>query len=201
MINQFRKNLEQLKGRRKQIESKIQENKTNIKLYKREKEDSEKAQVIIQKVAKETQDEIIIHISDIVTLALNSIFDEPYEFKLDFVPKRGKTEADIYFLKEGKKIDPMKSSGGGAVDIASIALRIALWSLSNRNNTIILDEPMKFLSKNYLEKAIDMIKMLSEKLKIQFLIVSHIEELVEKADKVFYLLIKKGITKIRNRYV
>lgn len=198
MIDQFRKNLEQLKGRRKQIESKIQENKTNIRLYKKEKEDTEKAQLIIQKVAKETQDEIIIHISDIVTLALNSIFDEPYEFKLDFVPKRGKTEAEIYFLKEGKKIDPMRSSGGGAVDIASIALRIALWSISNRDNTIILDEPMKFLSKNYLEKAIDMIKMLSEKLKIQFIIVTHIEELVDKADKVFYLQIKKGITKIRN---
>ncbi len=197
MIDQFRKDLEQLKGRRKQIESKIQENKTNIKLYKKEKEDTEKAQLIIQKVAKETQDEIIIHISDIVTLALNSIFDEPYEFKLDFVPKRGKTEAEIYFLKEGKKIDPMRSSGGGAVDIASIALRIALWSLSNRDNTIILDEPMKFLSKNYLEKAIDMIKMLSDKLKIQFILCSHIEELIEKADRLFCVYIKNGVSKIK----
>lgn len=197
MIDQFRKDLEQLKGRRKQIESKIQENKTNIKLYKKEKEDTEKAQLIIQKVAKETQDEIIIHISDIVTLALNSIFDEPYEFKLDFVPKRGKTEAEIYFLKEDKKIDPMRSSGGGAVDIASIALRIALWSLSNRDNTIILDEPMKFLSKNYLEKAIDMIKMLSDKLKIQFILCSHIEELIEKADRLFCVYIKNGVSKIK----
>jgi DNA repair exonuclease SbcCD ATPase subunit len=196
MIQNYRNLLEQKKGKKNQIENQIQTNKINIKQFKLDYEQSLEAQKILQIVAKQTQDQIIFHISDIITLALNSIFDEPYQFKLDFVEKRGKTEAEIYFLKDDKKIDPMTESGGGVVDVASIALRIALWSLSNRSNTIILDEPGKFISKNYINRVSEMLKMLSEKLKIQLIVVTHIPELKEKADKIFNISIEKGISKI-----
>ncbi len=196
MIKQYRNKLENLKGQKSQIENQIKTNKENIKQYKLDYEESLQAQKILQIIAKQTQDQIIFHISDIVTLALNSIFDEPYEFKLDFVEKRGKTEADIYFLKDNKKIDPMTASGGGVVDVASIALRIALWSLSNRSNTIIMDEPAKFVSKNYINRVAEMLKMLSTKLKLQLIIVTHILELKEKANKIFEVKIEKGISKI-----
>lgn len=196
MIQQYRNILEQKKGQKKQLENQIVTSKKSINIYKKEKEATEQAQKILQLVAKQTQEQIIIHISGIVTLALNSIFDEPYEFKLDFIEKRGKTEAEMYFLKDGKKIDPMTASGGGVVDISAMALRVALWSLSNKSNTIIMDEPMKFISKNYIEKATEMLKMLSEKLKIQFLIVTHINELKEKADKIFEVKINKGVSSI-----
>ncbi len=195
-ITQYRNKLENLKGQKSQLENQITINKKNIKQYNQDKLESESAQKILQIVAKQTQDQIIFHISDIVTLALNSIFDEPYQFKLDFVEKRGKTEAELYFLRNDVKIDPLTASGGGVVDIASIALRIALWSLSNRNNTIILDEPGKFISKNYINRVAEMLKMLSEKLNLQLILVTHINELKEKADKIFEVKIEKGISRI-----
>jgi DNA repair exonuclease SbcCD ATPase subunit len=199
MIQEYRNKLENLKGQKKQIENQIRKNKDNIITLSEEKTFSEQAQKILQIVAKETQEQIIIHISGIVSLALTTIFDEPYEFKLDFVEKRGKTEADVYFLREGQKIDPMTGSGGGVIDIASFALRIALWSLSNKRNTIIMDEPARFVSKNYIPRVAKLFKMLSEKLNLQFIIVTHINELVESADKVFQVSIEKGISKIEER--
>jgi DNA repair exonuclease SbcCD ATPase subunit len=198
MVEQYRRKLDQLKGQQIQLLNQIKVNKSNISSYKKEKEESEQAQKIIQIVAKQTQDQIIVHISSIITMALQSIFDEDYEFKIDFVEKRGKTEAEIYFLKDGKKNDPLNSSGGGIVDIASLILRISLWSLSNKTRLLILDEPLKFLSKEYISKAIKMITELSKKLNLQFIIVTHINEMIDYADKVFGVSIRNRISKIEN---
>ena len=51
-------------------------------------------------------------------------------------------------------------------------------------NVLILDESFKFLH-GKIENAMKMLKDLSKKLDLQFIIVSQIEELSENADKVF----------------
>lgn len=154
-------------------------------------EAAQTAQQIAQLVAKETQSQIICHIEDIVTLALQAVFgDGAYSFEIEFVERRGKTEADLFFVRNGLRIRPMDAAGGGAVDVVSFALRVALWSLlrstgSDVNNTIILDEPFRFLSVNLQPLAGEMVKMLSDRLGIQFIIVTHIQDLADKADRVF----------------
>jgi ABC-type sugar transport system ATPase subunit len=52
---------------------------------------------------------------------------------------------------------------------------------------MIFDEPMRFLSKDLVPKAIEMIKMLSEKLGLQFIMVSHIADFIEGSDKNFVI--------------
>jgi DNA repair exonuclease SbcCD ATPase subunit len=108
---------------------------------------------------------------------------------VDFNIKRNKTEAELYFMKNGEKYDPLNSSGYGAVDIASFALRIAAWSLSSQkhSNIFILDEPFKHLSEDLQEKGMQMLHELSEKLKLQFILITHTKEsdVLEYSDKVF----------------
>lgn len=157
----------------------------------------QKARVIVQKVAEETQKKIEYHISNLVTLALSSVFPNPYEFKLQFVLRRNKTEADLIFVKGVNEGNPIDVSGGGALDVASFALRCAVWSIKPNNNVLILDEPFHFLSRNLQDKCSQMIKMISKKLKIQFIIVSHIPEITESADKVFNVVNENGISKIK----
>lgn len=155
----------------------------------------EEAKSILQTVSQKTQQELEYKISEIVSLALCAVFDDPYEFIINFVIKRGKTEAEIKFVKDGSSFDPLSSTGLGVVDIASFACRISTWNLKkpNSRNTIILDEPFKFLDKSQQHKAGEMLKMLSDKLGIQFIIVTHEEEIIESADKVFKVC-KKGDT-------
>jgi DNA repair exonuclease SbcCD ATPase subunit len=60
-----------------------------------------------------------------------------------------------------------------------------------------MDEPLKFLSVDRQEYASAMIKQLSERLGLQFIIVTHEEELAAHADKTFSVSIRKGISTVR----
>jgi len=197
-LKEIRTHIEQQKGKRTAIEERLYSLKEEVIGLKKEIIYSEKAQAIIQKVAKDTQEQLEYHISDIVTLALDTIFDDPYRFKIEFVLKRNKTECELVFERRGKKIKPLDASGGGVVDVASFALRIALWTLQapKSRNTIILDEPLKFLSKDLLPRACNLLQELHKRLSIQFVIVTHLDELKDCADKIFEIRIKKGVSKL-----
>ena len=143
-----------------------------------------KVRALFQKASEMTQKQLEFHISGLVSTALAAIWDDPYEFKVEFIQRRGKTEADLWLIRNGSKIKPIDASGGGVVDILSIALRMAFWSLTKETRPLlILDEPFKHLSSDLQSKASAMLRMISEKLKLQILMISHISELVANADK------------------
>ena len=141
---------------------------------------------LFQTAAQATQQRLEFHIGGLVSTALAAVFDDPDTFLLEFVQKRNKTEAELWFVNNGEKINPVDASGGGACDIASLALRVAFWSLTKKTRPLIfLDEPLKHLSDDLQEKAADMLKMLSEKLGLQIVMVSHIKKLIAGADREF----------------
>ena len=186
-IIDYQNKLERMKGQRDSFKDMLKESRREGKRIKRDLRNTEKAQAIIQKVAQQTQENLIYNIENIVTLALNAVFEDPYEFKIDFVIRRNKTECDMYFFRDGERIDPLNSAGFGAADIASIALRVACWALTNpkKRSCFLLDECFKHLSVDLQEKSMEMIKELSDKLKIQFIIISHMEGITKYSDKVF----------------
>lgn len=197
----IRNKLERLKGQYGQIENDILTNKKSIRNSKKELRKYEEAKEIIREVGIKTQEQLQYHISDITSLALEAVFNDPYELKIEFVQRRNKTECDIYFIRDGYKVDPINASGGGAVDIASFALRIASWSLQRPHSraTIILDEPLKWIDESLRDKGSAMIKKVSEKLGIQFIIITHDPMLTTYADKVFEVKIKKRVSKIKTQ--
>lgn len=153
----------------------------------------EEAQSFIQSVAKETQEQLKFHIEDVVQLALDSLFPNEYRFAIEFDIKYGKTAANLVFTKGGYPIDILKAAGGGVVDIASLALRVAVWSLSKTDNVLILDEPIHRIQPASLQSiAWEVIKELSRRLKLQFIIVSNStnngEATSSIADRVFRIV-------------
>lgn len=141
----------------------------------------EEAQSIAQDVAKQIQEQAHAQIAKVVSICLEAVFDEPYYFQIHFERKRGRTEAYLTFEKEGKEVDPLDSAGGGVIDVAAFALRLACLLLSRPRlrPVMILDEPFKNLSKSkgYLDRVPDMLISLSEEFGVQFLMVTHIDEL------------------------
>ena len=158
--------------------------------------DAEKARVVIQTTASEIQKNLEYRISNLVTMALAAVFSDPYEFKVEFVERRNQTEADFLFVKRGNECDPLESSGFGAVDIASIALRMAIWSIKKTRAIMILDEPSRDLSRDMQSKASELLKLLSDELGIQMVITSHIPELIECADRVVNVVNENGYSKV-----
>ncbi len=195
-IQSFRRLFEQKTGEKNQIEKTLHATKKEVKELKRDLRRHEQAQEVIRQVALKTQQQLQFHISDIATMALEAVFENPYELTVEFVQRRNKTECDLYFVREGEKIDPLSASGGGAVDVASFALRVASWSMETprSRNTLILDEPFRYLSSNLLPKASEMLKEVSDKLDLQIIMVTHADELIESADKVFNVAKKKGMS-------
>jgi len=145
----------------------------------------EKSQALIQDTAKETQDQLRFHLQDLVNSALESVFPGSYEFRLEFLPTRKSTEADIYLLKDGCRVDPLDSSGGGVVDVICFALRVVAWSIGNSDNCVMMDEPFKWLSVNLRPLAAELLRLLSNQLHLQLIFVTHDPELVSVCDRIF----------------
>ena len=156
-----------------------------------------KARAVLQMVAKGVQEHLQDHFSKLVSMALESVFENPYKFIVEFEEKRGKTECRLLFERDGYKIDPLTSSGGGPIDIACFALRVAFLIMSVNRKVIILDEPFKNLRSTLHEAAGNMIKHLAEKLEIQFIIITHLDDMVKTGDRVIEIENIKGISKIK----
>lgn len=199
-LTEARNKLEQLKGAKALTEKQITDTKQSISDRTKSLHHHEKAKEIVREVGMQTQQQLQYHISDITSLALESIFDDPYELRVEFVKRRDKVECDLLFVRNGEGVDPLSASGGGAVDTAAFALRIASWSMRSprSRNTIILDEPLRFLSEDLQEKASMMIKQLSEKLGLQFIIITHEPTLATYADKEFKVSIRNGISLVNS---
>ncbi len=146
--------------------------------------------------AQETQEAVKFHIEDIVNTAMNAVFPDEYTFKLNFVVRRNRTEADIILLEKSFEIDPLKSVGGGVADVLSIALRIVLLIISKKRRVLFLDEPLKNVDKDRKPIAFEMLKRLCSEMKIQVIAVTHDPLMVAIADKEFKVTKKNGISSI-----
>jgi DNA repair exonuclease SbcCD ATPase subunit len=137
------------------------------------------AQQILQSVAQIVQQNAHERIAKVVSSCLSSVFDNPYEFRINFTRKRGRTEADIVFVRDGKEVDPITASGGGMIDVAAFALRVVCLVLHRPRvrPVVVLDEPFKFVSSGYQENVRLMLEKLSKEMKVQIIMVSHIDEL------------------------
>ncbi len=175
----------------KQAKEAIEEYTDKLEVNSERKIVVEKARAFFQVHAENTQREISETLSVIITSALKSVFPDDYECIIEFGTKRNQTEAKIILAKNGEEIeDPINAVGGGVIDIASFAARVAFIFLSGARKVMIADEPFKAVSADLRDKIPEMLKLLSDKLEMQFIIVSHLPELINGADKI--VKIKEG---------
>lgn len=174
-------------GQRDQIEREKRRAATERAKFEEDLEAVRKALEVVQAVAKETQEQLEYRVSELATLALSGILDNPYEVVLDFETKANNTQAHILFHRNGETVRPMDASGGGAVDIASLALQMTMWSIGRprTRNLMVLDEPLKWLKGHDMPvKGALMLREMSHRLGVQVLMVSHGPELIDGADNV-----------------
>jgi hypothetical protein len=187
-VEGVRRTFDQLSGRHKALQERLVKARRESKILDRHSLLIAEGQVLAQKVAKRVQDELCFRITKLVSLALAAVFPDPYEFVVRFEEKRGKTEALLMVVRNGEEIDPYDAAGGGVVDVISFALRICMWRLMEKpsRNVLVLDEPFRFVSRDLQPKVGRMLSEVSRKLGLQMIIVTHEEELVEHADKVYF---------------
>lgn len=201
-LQNIKNEIEQIRGQYNVLEKMKSDISSEMTLLQEDAVTIEEGRKIIQDVALATQKKLKMSVEPIVTSALDIVFkEEAYEFVVDFEIKRGKTECSLLFSRGGNTYDPISSCGFGAIDVASFALRLALWNISRpiTNPIFFLDEPFKHVSEDLQESVMEMVRVLSERLGIQVVLVSHNKEtdVVEYSNKVFRVTKNdSGVSKI-----
>jgi DNA repair exonuclease SbcCD ATPase subunit len=126
----------------------------------------------------------------VVTSALKEVFGFDYNFKID-VNSEGKRVTTRFNLvdPQGNELSIMDSVGGGVIDVVSFVMRVLILASARpkRNQILFLDESFKHVSIEYRSKVATLLKSLSQKLKLQMIIVTHQSELLEAADVAYEL--------------
>jgi len=146
----------------------------------------EKFKGLVILVAQQSLEETIQYIENTVTLALQSVFGEDYRAIIKIEQKRDQQEV-YFFLQKGELELELRQdlTGVGEIDIYCYGLRLVFFSLEENCLPIILmDEPLKNLSKNYLPQMAEVLKQMTDTLEIQQIIISHEEGIIETADKI-----------------
>lgn len=130
----------------KQAEEKLHDCEESLKEAQTEYQNHLKARAIVQEISAAVQQKVHDKIAGIVEKCLSTVFEDAYEFCIRWDCKRGKTEAVLVFIRDGVELDdPLNQVGGGVIDVAALALRLASILLSNpkRRKLLVLDEPLK----------------------------------------------------------
>lgn len=190
--------LNTLKVKKQSNEELLKTRKQRLEEIKTETEEVLKSISVCQSVATEVQKQLSVKIDTIVNLALATCFGDEYTFKLNYVPARGKTEVEFLLLQNGKEIDPMNQNGGGLIDILCFALRVAVFNISHTDDVMVFDEPFRFVSKGLREKVAEVVHTFSERLNIQIVEVTHVEELMDNSDRRFIIKKINGVSNAEN---
>jgi hypothetical protein len=136
------------------------------------------AQGFVQEIAETIQNKAHSQIASVVCRCLEAVFDNPYEFKIIFERKRGKTEARLVFVRDNNEVDPTTAAGGGATEVAAFALRLACLILSKprQRRAMVLDEPWRFLKppEIYGPRICQLLTELANDFGIQFIMVQNL---------------------------
>lgn len=131
---------------------------------------------IFQEASTQTQRLAHSRIAAVASRCLSAVFDDPYDFRLVFESKRNRTEVRLVFTRGGVDLDdPVDSCGGGVVDVAAFALRLACLMLMHppRRRLLVLDEPFKHLSREYRPRVAALLQTLTREMGVQIIMVTH----------------------------
>ena len=183
---------------REKIESDIDVNKNRLSICQARQDALVSCREIMNIVSMLTHEKVKEVIECLVTDSLQSVLDDSYSFRLESTIMRNKAEMTPVVDIDGHSHSLKDELGGGVVDIVSFSLRVILWAISSNKTAgvIILDEPGKFISKDRLFLFGEMIKKLSEMMGIQFIIITHEDELSVYADRSFMVVNNNGISEV-----
>lgn len=187
----------------KHLSSIIEKNKILQDEYRKniEREEKEKRELIensevlqelkdfLFQVSANYREDICNLFTNLVTEALCSIFEKEIKFEIKLYSYRNEPAVDVTVTEGDLEVDPQKSCGGGVNDVISLVLKIIFIYLKDSSRILILDESLKFLSRNYLEQASSFISDISERMNLQIILVSHKPELEVSCDNL--ILIEK----------
>lgn len=178
-------------GKRDKLLEQLHENKIQIEEIILDQELLEKVVILFQKTSEFARLQAKKQIETLVTKCLQYVLETDIEFVIELDELRGKANAEFYVVNSTEdmiiKTKPELSRGGGVVDIISLALRIAFLQIHKPRieGPLILDEPAKHLSEEYVFNVGEFLKQTSEMFNRQIIMVTHNHHLSAISNKAY----------------
>ncbi len=166
-------------GKKEKIIEQISENNDKIVSIEKQQDTLEKVNILLQTTSQFAREQAKVQVENLVTNCLEYIFESDTQFKIDINEAYKKQNAEFYVITktEGEEIKtkPTESRGGGVVDIISLALRISFLQIHKPfiEGPLILDEPAKHVSEDYIFNVANFLKKTSEMFNRQIIMVTH----------------------------
>jgi len=202
-MNDLRQLLIEAKTRYSDLLSKLNYDKVYLDHEKEKNANLIKARWVINEVSTATQKTFQDRVEKLTTMAIRSVFDRDYEFKLKLEVKRNKPECRLVIVEGREEFDDLTfDKGGGILPIISFALRVVMWNLERPRSrgVLILDEPLKGAvghDGDLLTKTAMMFRGISSRLGLQLIIITHEPLFVEIADRAWKVIHEKGESIVR----
>ena len=142
-----------------------------------------------QIAVNELYEESITALQDTLNIALKYvIYDKNYSAKLVLEDKRGTKSLSILLVDEetGLEIDLKDGVGQGVRTIISFVLK-SYYLLNQNSKVLFLDEKYSALSSHYVPRFYDFVEKFCEDNDFIIVMISHIDNQIEHANKVYYL--------------
>ena len=173
-------------------------------------------QILLSKASEFARQQLKQRIEQTVTAALAAIFaDSTMRFEIEMKDIGGKPAADWRVVScyeipakagdEDVKLSaytviasPEDAKGGGVTDVVSLALRLALLELSRPKpgGPVLLDEPAKMVSQEYLPNLAAFLKQYAAKTGRQIIMVTHHDVLADVADTGYKVTQRNGVSEV-----
>lgn len=163
------------------------------------KEPARLAGLLLQRVAARIRQDTHSAVERVVNLALEAVFGPGYSFRIRTGGAQGGS-AVLFALATpyGALCDgePLaRAHGGGLVDLVGLALRLSILVVARPPlpGPLILDEPARYLSDQYIPHLARFLKLAAQDLHRQIIVATHDQHLTSTADTVFVLADEGGV--------
>ena len=164
------------------LEKEIKEKEEYLKFIKTAKE---KYQIAINELYEES----VVALQETLNVALKYIFyDKNYSAKLEIEDTRGTKTLSISLVDEDDnfEVDLKDGCGQGVRTVISFVLK-SYYLLNQNSKVLFLDEKYSALSVHYVPRFFEFIDKFCEDNDFIIVMISHIDNQIEHADKVYYL--------------
>jgi ABC-type dipeptide/oligopeptide/nickel transport system ATPase component len=153
---------------------------------------------LFKKFLDEEISEDIKSIVELQTEGLQEIFyDKNMSACADISESRGKVSVSLQAVNKTKTLgeiqgDPTTSFGGSIATIQGILLRISVLYRRELRPVLILDETLKFVNKQYIERAVAFLQRLCEEMGLDILLITHDHDIVSAAKNAYRINYNDG---------
>lgn len=203
LAKRARASLEQRRGQLLQLKADLERLKGELAERQRYRELCTQVAALLRTAAEQARRDAREQVELLVTDALRYVFGPHLEFQVVTQERAGRSEAEFYvvssFGSQRVQNRPQDARGGGVVDVVSLALRAALLLLARPplEGPIVLDEPAKHVSEEYIARVASFLKETSSSFGRQVIMVTHNQHLAHTGDRAYLVEMKDGVSRAR----